>query len=149
MTKAIYFDMDGTIADFYGVENWLDYLKAEKTKPYRMARSLVNMRKLAKVLNQLQQNGYHIGVISWGSKFSTDSYLDKVQNAKIKWLAKHLGSVNFDEVKIVHYGTPKGSVVKFPNGILFDDEEQNRKAWNGKAYDVNAILETLNALLKD
>ena len=24
--KTAYFDMDGTIADFYGVENWLDYL---------------------------------------------------------------------------------------------------------------------------
>lgn len=25
----IWFDMDGTIADFYGVENWLDYLLDE------------------------------------------------------------------------------------------------------------------------
>ena len=28
MQKAIYFDMDGTIADFYGVPNWLEYLIA-------------------------------------------------------------------------------------------------------------------------
>ena len=40
MTKAIYFDMDGTIADLYGVENWLDYLVAEQTKPYREAKPL-------------------------------------------------------------------------------------------------------------
>ena len=28
MTKAIYFDMDGTIADLYGVDGWLDSLVA-------------------------------------------------------------------------------------------------------------------------
>ena len=27
MTKAIYFDMDGTIADLYAVDGWLDKLK--------------------------------------------------------------------------------------------------------------------------
>lgn len=26
--KTINFDMDGTIADLYGVENWLEYLQA-------------------------------------------------------------------------------------------------------------------------
>ena len=31
MMKAIYFDMDGTIADLYGVENWLEYF----TKKYQ------------------------------------------------------------------------------------------------------------------
>ena len=46
MTKAIYFDMDGTIADLYGVPNWLDCLIAEKTKPYREAKPLVDMRNL-------------------------------------------------------------------------------------------------------
>ena len=28
MNITINFDMDGTIADLYGVENWLDYLIA-------------------------------------------------------------------------------------------------------------------------
>ena len=36
--RTIYFDMDGTIADLYGNENWLDYLEHEMTKPYRNAR---------------------------------------------------------------------------------------------------------------
>ena len=29
MKKEIWLDMDGTIADLYGVENWLEYIKAE------------------------------------------------------------------------------------------------------------------------
>ena len=32
---TINFDMDGTIADFYGVENWLDYLMEEDTHKER------------------------------------------------------------------------------------------------------------------
>ena len=67
MTKAIYFDMDGTIADLYGVENWLAYLIAEDVKPYADAGVLVNMNSLARVLNRLQRKGYEIGIISWTS----------------------------------------------------------------------------------
>ena len=51
MTKAIYFDMDGTIANLYGVDGWLDCIIKEYTKPYREAKSLINMRKLSKELN--------------------------------------------------------------------------------------------------
>ena len=55
--KAVYFDMDGTIADLYGVEGWLDSLIAEQTKPYREAKNLVDMRKLSYELNRLQRAG--------------------------------------------------------------------------------------------
>lgn len=40
---TIFFDMDGTLADFYGVENWLEYLNAEDTLPYEVAKPLHNM----------------------------------------------------------------------------------------------------------
>lgn len=146
MTKAIYFDMDGTIADLYGVENWLKNLESFQTKPYREAKALVNMRELSKELNALQRKGYHIGIISWLSKAHNADYDRRVTSAKVKWLAKHLGSVHFDEIKIVPYGTPKQHSVDFPAGILFDDEKPNRENWAGVAYDVTNILETLRGL---
>ena len=146
MTKAIYFDMDGTIADLYGVENWLDYLVAGKTKPYREAKPLVDMRKLARLLNSLQEQGWTIGIISWLAKSGSDEYGDKVAKAKEKWLAKHLGSVQFDEIKIAKYGTPKQYLANHPFGILFDDEQPNRDAWVGEAYDVQNILQVLMAI---
>lgn len=146
MYKAIYFDMDGTISDTYGVENWLDYLVAGKTKPYREAKPLVDMRQLAKLLNTLQAQGWKIGVISWLSKSGTDEYNERVTQTKEKWLAKHLGSVNFDEIKIAKYGTPKQFLADHPFGILFDDEQPNRDAWVGEAYDVHNILEVLTAI---
>ena len=52
-------------------------------------------------------------------------------------------SVEWNEIKIVEYGTPKSTVVNMTNGILFDDEEKNRTEWNGIAYDVNDIIGTL------
>ena len=54
---TINFDMDGTIADLYGVENWLDYLIAENTRPYAIAKPLVNLSALARKLNALQRMG--------------------------------------------------------------------------------------------
>ena len=149
MDKAIYFDMDGTIADLYGVENWLDYLVNSKTKPYREATPLVNMRKLGRLLNTLQSIGYHIGIVSWLSKSGTDAYNEKVAETKKAWLSRHLGAVQFDEIHIVKYGTPKWSVVDMPAGLLFDDEEQNRSAWLGRAKNVNDILDTLSTLLEE
>ena len=146
MYKAIYFDMDGTISDTYGVENWLNYLVAGKTKPYREAKPLVNMRQLAKLLNTLQAQGWKIGVISWLAKSGTDEYGERVAKTKEKWLAKHLGSVQFDEIKIAKYGTPKQFLADHPFGILFDDEQPNRDAWVGEAYDVHNILQVLTAI---
>ncbi len=142
----ICFDMDGTIADLYSVEGWLDNLIAEDVRPYREAKVLLNMNTLAKVLNRLQKQGHEIVVISWLSKCGSAEYDAKVTATKKAWLAKHLGSVKFDEINIVRYGVNKDSFRKSENDILFDDEEQNRKAWNGKAYDVNSILEVLKKI---
>lgn len=147
MNKAIYFDMDGTIANLYAVDGWLESLRKKQTKPYREAKSMVNMKMLGQLLNDLQKLGYHIGVISWGSKVSDEAYLEKVRTTKIRWLHSHLGSVAFDEIKVVEYGTPKSSVADITGGILFDDEEKNRKDWNGIAYDETDILEILAGLV--
>ena len=147
MYRAIYFDLDGTLVDFYGVEGWLDYLCAEQTKPYRVAKPLVDMRKLGKMLNTLQAQGWTIGVISWLSKNGSDEYGERVATAKEKWLEKHLGSVHFDELKIAKYGTPKHYLADHPFGILFDDERPNREKWVGEAFDVHNILAVLGTLI--
>lgn len=146
MEKAIYFDMDGTIANLYGVENWLPKLRAYDASPYADAMPLLRLSALAKRLNSLQEQGYVIGIVSWLSKDPNPTYGMAVAKAKREWLAKHLPSVAWNEVHIVPYGTPKASVVDFPNGILFDDEKPNREAWCGQAFDVDSILETLRSL---
>lgn len=146
MTTTIFFDMDGTIADLYGVENWLDYLIASDALPYEIAKPLIKLNALARILNRLQKQGYKVGVISWLAKNSNTAYDEKVTKAKKEWLKKHLASVNFDEIHIVKYGTPKQTFAKTENDILFDDEEKNRNDWTGKAFDVNEIIEILKGI---
>ena len=149
MEKAIYFDMDGTIANLYGVENWLDMLRAFNPTPYEQAQVMVNMSALARVLNKLQKQGWHIGIVSWLSKQPTREYDIAVAKAKYTWLYKHLPSVEFDEIKIIAHGTPKGQAVLYPQGILFDDEQPNRQAWKGQAFDEKEILKILKNLVKN
>ena len=140
---TINFDMDGTIADLYGVENWLDYLIAGDVFPYENAEPLLRLSALARRLNNLQKNGYNLAIISWLSKSGTDEYNAEVEAVKRAWLKKHLPSVKWDAIHIVSYGTPKQNFCENPLDILFDDEAKNRENWTGRAYDVDDILATL------
>lgn len=146
MNTTIFFDMDGTIADLYGVENWLEYLINADALPYEVAKPLLRLSTLARLLNQLQRQGYKLGIISWLAKNSDLEYDEKVTTAKRKWLKKHLSSVAFDEIHIVKYGTPKQNFAKTEYDILFDDELKNRNEWTGKAYDVNDIINILKGI---
>jgi hypothetical protein len=139
--------MDGTLADLYGVDGWLDNLIAKETRPYDEAKPLLNLSLLARYLNRLQRMGYKIGIISWLAKNSNIQFDEAVTVSKMKWLNKHLASVQFDEINIVPYGTPKSNFSNESSDILFDDEAPNREAWNGTAYTEKFIIETLKALL--
>lgn len=140
---TIWFDMDGTLADLYGQKGWLADLEEEREKPYRNAKPLLNLQALARVLNRLQRQGYKIGIISWLSRGGSIEYGERVAQAKRKWLAEHLASVKWNAIHIVPYGLAKQNG---RDGILFDDEERNRKAWNGIAYDETEIIKRLRAL---
>ena len=140
---TINFDLDGTLANLYGVEDWLEMLRAEDETPYAIAEPLLRLCSLAKVLNRLQREGYRLAVISWLSKGGSDEYGERVRQTKLDWLERHLPSVEWDEINIVPYGTPKELFCDSVLDILFDDEEQNRKNWNGISYDVEDILGVL------
>lgn len=141
--KVINFDMDGTIADLYGVEGWLDDLINGNTRPYDVAKPLVNLSALARQINKMQKNGYKFNIISWTSKSGSAEYNERVRVSKLKWLARHLHSVKWDNIFIVPYGTPKHEI---SSGILFDDEKPNREKWGVGAYDVENILGVLRAV---
>ena len=143
MIKSINFDMDGTIADLYGVEGWLEDLLHENVRPYVEARPLVNLSRLARLLNKLIQDGYSVNVISWTSRGGSAEYNKKVEKVKIQWLETHLKSVKFTKIEILPYGTPKEL---FGEGILFDDEKPNRDSWGEGAYSEKEIFEILKSL---
>ena len=86
MNKVLVFDMDGTIADFYGVDGWLDCLMVSDVRPYREARPLVDMEQLNNILNQLKEFGWYIVITSWLAKDSTKAYDTAVRKTKKEWL---------------------------------------------------------------
>ncbi len=141
----IWFDMDGTIANLYGVDGWLDMLIANDPTPYAVAKPMLNMSLLARYLNKAIAQGHEVGVISWLSKNSNADYDEKVKAAKLNWLNTHLKSVAFTTIHIVAYGTNKLNTCG--EGILFDDELNNRVTWGEGAYEPADILNILKGLV--
>ena len=145
---TIYFDMDGTIANLYGVNEWLKRIRAYDAKIYAEAKPLCNMSTLARRLNQLQAQGVKIGIISWGSKDKSADFLAAVKTEKLRWLHQHLKSVHWDEVHIVEYGTPKSSFRSSLDDILFDDEIGNLTDWGMGGFHPDAITAVLKTLCR-
>ena len=148
-TKAIYFDMDGTIANLYGVDNWLGMLRSYDPTPYREAAPMVDMARLREVCDRLRAQGWIVGVISWLSAEPTKEYDKAVRQAKREWLEKHFFAS--DETHLVAYGRKKHHIPKNKRGILIDDNEQVGMEWakhggwwiDAKNFDIVEVLERL------
>ena len=149
MNRTLVFDMDGTIANLYGVANWLDDLRAFNPRPYKVAEPMYDMDILKSLLEILKAQGWKIVVTSWLSKESTKEYDRLVRTEKIAWLERYGFPV--DEIHIVKYGTTKANCTRKIGGyqILVDDNETVRRGWRlGDTIDANQnILEKLADLI--
>lgn len=146
--QAIYFDMDGTIADLYNVPNWLEMLQAEKVAPYSVCKSLVPAKAFSELVKGFQSKGVKVGVISWGAMNGSNTYTKQVKAAKMEWFKKTY-HVTLDEFHVVKYGTPKHKVKN--NGgkcLLVDDSPQVRAKWNGATIDATDTKAMMNGLKK-
>ena len=146
MKRTIYFDMDGTIADFYGVNGWLKYLERSQTKPYREAKPIFASYKkdFFALIEKLQKKGYKIGVISWSSKCGTADFHNRIRKEKLAWLAKNFPFA--EEIHIVPYGTDKKSVALDKDGFLVDDEDRNLENWGKNAIPAWEMVNYLEKL---
>lgn len=150
-TKELIFDMDGTIADLYGVDNWLEKLRAKDVSPYREAAPLYDMNTLNFILEALKAEGYKVVVVSWGSKEASRNYNRITKIVKKAWL-DHYG-FPYDEIHVVKYGTPKQNYSKGDLSILVDDNEEVRNRFlkskneNEKRV-IDATKNIINELLK-
>ena len=123
--QTIYFDMDGTIADLYGVENWLENLRTEKVEPYAKAKPLMD----SELIENIKEN-YNLKVLTWTAKNSTEQYHQQVATIKRKWIEKHFSNL-FSDIIVLPYGTNKADFLA-KGDILIDDDYNNLKACRNK-----------------
>lgn len=151
--KMVCFDMDGTVADLYGVNGWLEMLREENAKPYELAKPMWNMGELAEVLGELQKQGIEIRIITWLSMNSSEEYKEKTRQAKIEWLEKQ--GFPYNNFHGVAYGTTKANAIRKylelgEQAILIDDNAKVREGWKmGATIDPTTqnIIEMLKALI--
>lgn len=156
MTKVrmIVWDMDGTIADLYGVEGWLEKLRAENPLPYEIAKPMWDMERLANIIRGLQAIGIEQRIVSWLSMGSSEEYKTEVRRAKREWLDEF--GFPYDHFHGVQFGATKAdSVRKFladdEEAILIDDSFKVREGWHlGETVDPTEvdIIDFLGTLLE-
>lgn len=129
MDKVLIFDMDGTIADLYGIENWEKRLRNEDAGPYREAPPLYSMEALNILLSVFKKMDFRIAVVSWGAMDASREYGREIRKAKLDWLREH--EFPYDEVHIVKYGTPKQKFIKDTDffSVLIDDNAGIRNSF--------------------
>lgn len=147
--KALVFDMDGTIADLYNVDNWLYDLRHGSVRPYLEAKPIYDMNKLCAVLERLQFCGWMICITSWVAIGASKEYSKAIKQAKKQWLDDY--GFPYDKISVVKYGRTKADSTRKLGGyqILFDDNEKIRKSWTlGDSVDANEnIIPFLENLL--
>ena len=143
---TIYFDMDGTIADLYGYEGWLDMLHNEDTTPYEDCEVITNVEELRETFDALLLAGFTLGVISWGAMGGSREYCKRTRKAKKEWCEKYFPQV-FTEFHVVKYGTPKHQVRNVKDSILVDDNADVRNAWKGETIDASDTQKMIESLL--
>ena len=147
--RTLVFDMDGTIANFYGVDGWLEDLRNENTRPYEVASPLYDMDILNSILNAFKNKGWNIVVTTWLAKNGSQEFNNRTRVAKKEWLDRY--NFPYDDVHMVKYGTTKANCTRKLGGfqILVDDNANVRKGWTlGATIDANEnIIETLLKIL--
>ena len=90
MKKEIYFDLDGTLYDLYGMENWLERIEKEKPNTFTDGNFIVNYDEFIQCVTKLKEQGYNFNVISWLPYDVTYNYRKKCEQEKRSWIKKFL-----------------------------------------------------------
>ena len=125
--KIVYLDMDGTIADLYGINNWLERLRDEDSTIFTECETLITEKAL---FDLYPVEKYEIRILSMTPKKATKRYCMSVIAQKNEWLDTH-----FPHIKkriYLPYGHNK-NLKNSVNKILIDDSEIIRNNFRGIA----------------
>lgn len=130
MKKTIYFDMDGTIANLYEANNWLERLLAEEKGLFANLETMHDKEELTEIMNDLINLGFGVEVITWTPKDVTRDYIKVVENEKREWIRQNFPMIK--KVTCLDYGTPKQNALRTreQEQILVDDNLEVNAKWN-------------------
>lgn len=119
---AIYFDLDGVLADFGKEPNAVERFATEKGFFY----NLKPIKKNIKFINKLIEKGFNVNILSASPNENAD--LDK-----ILWLKKYVPNLKLNKIILCRNHENKADFVsEIENSILIDDYTVNLINWKAK-----------------
>lgn len=125
----VYIDMDGTIADLYNMNDWLNGLRKEKEGVFINLDPLITQKELLKLF---PLDFYDLCIFSMTPKDASREYCAQVIKEKNLWLDRYFPAIK----KRIYrkYGDNK-NLKNSQNAILVDDNKVIRKNFRGLALD--------------
>lgn len=130
---TVYLDMDGTIANLYGIENWLPRLRNEDTEIFKECEPMISQSKL---LELFPETLYKIVILSMTPKNATQEYCKNVEEQKDIWLDKFFPKL---EKRIYKKYSNNKNLKNSSESILIDDNEEIRNNFRGQALDPTTL----------
>ena len=151
----VYFDLDGTLFNLYGKENWLEMLESETVGVFQGSESdlmeNIDLEELYEGIQALANYGVEFNVITWLPMQASREYEEICAKEKTEWVRKVLPFIN--EVVCQPYGTPKqkGISKRANTMILIDDNKEVCNMWKTnkqrRAIQVDNEYSALEALM--
>lgn len=145
MSIKIYFDLDGTVADFYSQENWLEILRSETRGAFENCKPLFEAERFYKIITQLLAKGVQFGVITWLPMQASEEYEEICTAEKRNWCEAYLPFIC--EFSAQSYGIPKQNAIKkhATTEILIDDNAEVGEMWKtAKRRDFRQVCHCTN-----
>ena len=148
--KSIWFDMDGTIAELYKVEGWLEALRSNDWSVYSNCAPRHNYQRINAAIEALVEQGWHVGVITWASKgISWGKDLREIAEIKNNWLRNFFPALADENFACIPYGYSKADYLEEMAGAydvsyLVDDNKEVRQEWRSHSCEY-VKFKTINA----
>ena len=127
--QIVYLDMDGTIADLYGISDWLGKLRREEKNLFLSCNAFITEEDLFKIF---PPELFDIRILSMTPKGASEEYCKRVVYEKNVWLDLFFPRIT--KRIYLKYGNNK-NLKNSKNHILIDDNKIIRENFRGIAVE--------------
>lgn len=148
--NTIWFDMDGTIAELYKVNGWLEMLRESDWRVYDKCLPRAHFDRINRAVEALTAHGWQVGVITWASKdvgWGVDC--DRIGEIKFDWLCRFFPAIADGKFACIPYGESKAQYLLDMEeagevNYLVDDNKEVREDWRAHSCP-GCVFKTINA----